>query len=95
MATMEEHLKRVNTKLQQVLKQYQFLQKENETLKLKAAELQAGKQKDAEEISRLQHQVSILKSSLGQMAEADKKIFEKQINHYIKEIDKCISLLSE
>jgi len=29
------------------------------------------------------------------MTEADKKAFEKQINQYIKEIDKCIGLLSE
>jgi hypothetical protein len=29
------------------------------------------------------------------MKKPDKKIFEKQINQYIKEIDKCIGLLSE
>ncbi len=29
------------------------------------------------------------------MTEADQKEFEKRINHYIKEIDKCIGLLSD
>jgi hypothetical protein len=29
------------------------------------------------------------------MSEADKKEFEKRINGYIKEIDRCIALLGE
>jgi len=29
------------------------------------------------------------------MSEADKKEFEKKINAYLKEIDRCIALLSE
>jgi hypothetical protein len=29
------------------------------------------------------------------MSEADKKAFEKNINQYIREIDKCIGILSE
>jgi len=29
------------------------------------------------------------------MTEADQKEFEKRINQYIKEIDKCIGLLSD
>jgi hypothetical protein len=30
----------------------------------------------------------------GDMNEKDKKDFEKQINKYVKEIDKCIAFLS-
>lgn len=92
---MEDHIKRVNNKLQQLLKQYQFLQKENEKLKETLKDLQLTKQQEAEQINQLQQQVSILKTSIGQMTEPDKKVFEKQINQYIKEIDKCIALLSE
>jgi regulator of replication initiation timing len=95
MAEMEDHIKRVNSKLQQLLKQYQFLQKENEKLKETLKDLQLAKQQEAEQINQLQQQVSILKTSIGQMTEPDKKVFEKQINQYIKEIDKCIGLLSE
>jgi hypothetical protein len=29
------------------------------------------------------------------MTEVDKKEFEKKINTYVKEIDKCISMLSQ
>ncbi len=95
MAQLEEHIKRVNNKLQQMLRQYLQIQKENEKLKEKLKELIACQAKEAEETIRLQQQVSILKLSAGQMAETEKKAFEKQINRYIKEIDKCIGLLSE
>ena len=92
---MDDHIKRVNSKLQQLLRQYQSLQKENEKLAETVKSLRLAKENEIAEITRLQQQVSILKSSIGQMAEPEKKVFEKQINQYIKEIDKCIHLLSE
>ena len=95
MSEIEDHIKRVSNKLQQLLKQYLFLQKENERLQESVKELKLAKEQETEQIARLQQQVSILKTSIGQMTETDKKIFEKQINQYIKEIDKCIGLLSE
>jgi len=95
MAEMDDHIKRVNSKLQQLLRQYQSLQKENEKLTETVKSLRLAKENEIAETARLQQQVSILKSSIGQMAEPEKKVFEKQINQYIKEIDKCIHLLSE
>ncbi len=95
MSELEEQFKRVNTKLQQLLKQHLLLQKENEKLKDILKIVQLSRDQDTEQINKLQQQVSILKTSIGQMTEADKKAFEKQINQYIKEIDKCIGLLSE
>ena len=95
MSELEEQFKRVNTKLQQLLKQHLLLQKENEKLKDILKIVQLSRNQDTEQINKLQQQVSILKTSIGQMTEADKKAFEKQINQYIKEIDKCIGLLSE
>ena len=95
MSELEEQFKRVNTKLQQLLKQHLLLQKENEKLKDTLKIVQLSRDQDTEQINKLQQQVSILKISIGQMTEADKKAFEKQINQYIKEIDKCIGLLSE
>ena len=95
MPETEDHIIRVSSKLQQLLKQHLFLQKENEKLKETLKALQENREKNEEEVTRLQQQVSILKTSIGQMTEPDKKAFEKQINQYIKEIDKCIGLLSE
>ncbi|MFT3681663.1 MAG: hypothetical protein QM791_15440 [Ferruginibacter sp.] len=95
MAELENDIKRVKDKLQQLLKQYQFLQKENERLNKEATDLRMARQKDTAEIEQLKHQVNILKSAAGQMTDTDKKEFEKQLNRYVKDIDKCIALLSE
>ena len=95
MSVLEENIKRINTKLQQLLKQYQLSQKENEQLKATVKDLETIRENDLHHITRLEQQVGILKSAAGHMAEADKKIFEKSIEQYIKEIDKCIGLLSE
>ena len=95
MAALEEDIKRVNIKLQQLLKQYLLLQKENEKFKEAANKLQEQNENQLQQIQQLKQQVNILKIAAGQLTEGDKKTFEKNINQYIKEIDKCITLLSE
>jgi len=95
MSTTEQHLKRIQDKLQQLLKQFAAVQKENSRLKTELDSAQqklVAQQKNADE---LKQQVSILKVSAGDMNDADKKEFEKRINTYLKEIDKCIAMLSE
>lgn len=95
MNDLEQHIKRINDKLQQLLKNYQQLQKDNERQTRLIDTLQQGKEKDMQQINELQEKVSILKAASGQMSDADKKEFEKNINRYIREIDKCIGMLSE
>lgn len=95
MSDLEENIKRINNKLQQLLKQYQLSQKENEQLKREIKDLKIRREHDLIRVTQLEQQVGILKSAAGQMNEADKKLFEKTIHQYIKEIDKCIGLLSE
>jgi len=92
---LSENIKRINQKLQQLLKQYQHLQKLNEdlTLGLQRAKLQEKQQQ--QHLLQLEQQVGILQSAAGKMNDEDKKAFEKHLNQYIKEIDKCIGLLSE
>jgi chromosome segregation ATPase len=95
MSNTEQHLKRIQDKLQQLLKQYAALQKENSRL---IQELASAQQKIAAfqiNTDELKQQVSVLKLSTGEMSEADKKEFEKRINGYLKEIDRCIALLGE
>ena len=95
MAELEANIKRVNNKLQQLLKQFQFLQKENERKNREIAALNEANQNKSKRVEELQQRVMILKSAAGEMNPADKKEFEKHINQYLKEIDKCIGLLSE
>jgi len=94
MSVLVENIKRINVKLQQLLKQFQLLQKENEQLKGIIQDLKTSQENDLLRISQLEQQVGILKSATGKMNETDKKLYEKQINQYIREIDKCIGLLS-
>ncbi len=95
MSDLEQNIKRINTKLQQLLKNYQHIQKNNQRQSKLIEELKAAKDKDTQVINALQEQVSILKAATGSMNAADKKAFEKNISQYIREIDKCIGILSE
>ncbi|MEI9956464.1 MAG: hypothetical protein WDM90_09235 [Ferruginibacter sp.] len=92
---LQSNIKRINDKLQRLLRQHQQLVKDNERQSKLIKELQETKERNTQTIAELQEQAGILKASTGQMTGADKKAFEKHINQYIKEIDKCIGLLSE
>ena len=95
MSDLEQNIKRINDKLQQLLKNYQLLQKENQKHQILNAALKQAKEKDNQIISTLQEKTTILKAAAGKMNDADKKTFEKNISQYIREIDKCIGVLSE
>jgi predicted nucleic acid-binding Zn-ribbon protein len=95
MNNLETHIKSVNEKLQQLLKKHIALKKDNENLR---EELKKCKEKEAEykyALHDLDQKVYVLKAASGQMSEVDQKEFEKRINQYIKEIDKCVGLLSD
>ena len=82
-------------KLQQLLRQYNRLEKENERLR---QDLEDSKKKEVltqAKVEELQQQVSILKLAAGEMSDKDKKTFERKLNQYIKEIDKTITYLSK
>lgn len=95
MSDLENNIKRINSKLQHLLKNYQLLQKDNERQLILIEELKQAKEKDNHQITTLQEKITILKAAAGKMNEADKKAFEKNISQYIREIDKCIGILSE
>lgn len=95
MPTLSENINRINAKLQQLLKQYQLVQKENQQLTNEIKELKISQENNLLRINEMEQQAGILKSAAGKMNEKDKKTFEQQINQYIKEIDKSIGLLSE
>lgn len=95
MNNLEVHIKSVNDKLQLLLKKHIALQKENESLRSEVISL---KEKEVEykfALHELDQKVYVLKAASGEMTSTDKKEFEKRINQYLKEIDKCIGLLSD
>jgi len=92
---LEAHIRRIQEKLQQVLKQYHDLQKENSQLKKDLQQSTKQSSQHQQTIDSLKQQVEVIKISSGSWDDNDKKEFEKRINQYIKEIDKCIALLGE
>ena len=85
----------INEKLQQLLKQMNRLKKENEHLKSELENQKIEKENAENKIAELHQQIAILKLATGDMTDKDKKDFERNINQYIKEIDKCISYLGQ
>jgi chromosome segregation ATPase len=95
MPELNDHIANVQAKLQQLLKQYDFLLKENDKQQQLIAALQKEQVADREQLETLQQQNLVLKASVSDMDPADKKELEQKLNQYIKNIDKCISLLSQ
>ncbi|MBA4166190.1 MAG: hypothetical protein H0X41_01350 [Chitinophagaceae bacterium] len=90
-----QQLKRIGDKLQDMLKKYELMQKENEKLR---GELMPAKQREVafmEQIADLEQKIMVLKSGAVKMDDADKKELDKKLHGYLKEIDRCISMLSE
>jgi len=95
MPELELYVKRIREKLERLLRQHHELQKENGQLKKELEKLSKQSLQHLQTVETLKQQVEVLKISSGNWNENDKKEFEKRINHYIKEIDKCIALLDQ
>ena len=95
MSELEKQVKRIQDRVQQLLKQQLLLSKENEELKKELIAFKKDATTQKSTIDELRQQSSILKMNSVEMNDSDKKEFEKRLNHYIKEIDRCIALLSE
>ena len=94
MKTVEEHINSINAKVQQLLKKYAALRKENALLSQELEERRSNEKHFLKKIDSLEMQAGILKASAGSMDEKDKHDFEKRINQYIKDLEKCITMLN-
>jgi chromosome segregation ATPase len=94
MKTVDEHIHSINTKLQQLLKKYAALRKENAVLTHELEEKRTNEKNFRDKIDSLEMQAGMLKASSGKMNEKDKHDFEKRINMYIKDLEKCIGMLN-
>lgn len=93
--TMQEQIERIRQKVGLLLKQSQGLRRENEKLLRENAQLRSQEKGYLETINHLNHQVEALQVTAVDLSDSDKKVMEKKINAYIKEIDRCITILSE
>ena len=93
MATLSNHINQLKLKLQLLLKQYAIITLENKNQKTKIKKLEEVINQYKIELEKLQQGQLILKASLDVMDESEKKKLEQKINGYVKNIEKCISLL--
>lgn len=95
MEKIDSHIARIQSKVQDLLKKHTDLQKLVSKQKETITALKQKEEEQQNKIRALEEQQHILKSAAGKLNETDKKAFEQTIGKYIREIDKCIALLSE
>lgn len=81
--------------MQVLIKKHQQLEKENKKLKDELSNLKEIQFDRKQETEVLEMQNAILKASQQQLDDKEKKELEKKLNLFIKEIDRCIALLTE
>lgn len=94
MSTIEEHITLLHAKLQLLLKKYAAVQKENLQLNSEIEDFRKNQAAALQRINALELQTDILKTSAGQLTDQEKLDFERRINQYIKDLDKCITILN-
>ena len=94
MVELDLQIKAIQDKLQQLLKQHQLLQKENGKLKKDLEKAQTLNSEKEQSLQSLKQQVDVLKLGSGNLDAAEKSALGKRIDTYLKEIDKCLSLLN-
>jgi len=95
MEQVPQQLERIQLKIQQLLKHHRALQKINLQLREEIDALKNQRDQQLESIDELRQQLIILKAAKSELSVDEKKAFEKRLGQYIKEIDRCITMLSE
>lgn len=93
--TSETVVNRVMQKLQILLQEYQQMQKEQEKLLKQLKELEQENEIQRGKIGAMEVQLAAFNSAKPSISEEEKKQLERRLQHYIKEIERCIGLLSE
>jgi len=91
----EIQLKRVHEKILQLVKQHHALQRENERMKEELKKMQIRYESLSRDADKFRQQAELLKMSGNNLEEPDKKMLEKRLNQYVREIDRCIALLHD
>jgi chromosome segregation ATPase len=92
---VEGQIQRIQDKLQQLLRQRDFLLKENGKLREELRKIQEGHADDSKRLEQLRQQVEVLTVTKTAMSEGEKRELEKRLGQYIREIDRCIAMLGD
>jgi len=91
----DQQVERISQKIHLLVKKQQSLQRVNSELRQQVHELQRQRSAQVETIDELQQQLQVLKAAKSELTADEKKAFEKRLGQYIREIDRCITMLSE
>ena len=95
MQEADQQIQRIHHKIQLLLKQQENLRKLNSELREEVNVLKKQRDSQLDSIDELQQQLVVLKAAKSELSEEEKKAFEKRLGQYIREIDRCITMLSE
>lgn len=95
MDAVDQQFNTLNEKLQLLLKHLGQLQRENAQLRTELQQARATELAAQAQADELKQQATILKFAAFEMTDKDKKEFERTLNRYIRQIDKCIAYLSQ
>jgi chromosome segregation ATPase len=93
--TLDQHIQSLQQKMQLLVKKHQQLEKENAKLKDELVRLKETQSEKKQEVEVLEMQNAMLKASQQHLDDKEKKELEKKLSLYIKEIDRCIAMLTE
>jgi len=93
MSNISEQLSRVGTKVSRLIRDLNASEKENERLRQEIEGLRRREDELSIRCREMEEQIGVLKAAAGRLDENTKKELEKRLNQYVREIDRCISLL--
>lgn len=93
METTADQIKRIEEKIQLLLKDYALSQKEVQRLQKENQKLQEELGIQSNKVKLLEQKADASKLNVSGLSEKSKKDLEKRINTYLKDIDKCLALL--
>ena len=90
-----KQFERISARIILKTKELNSLRKQNEQLLLQVEKLNEKQTELNLLLENVKQENSILKAATGRMNPEDKKNLETTINKYLRDIDKCITLLAE
>ncbi|MBZ4192215.1 hypothetical protein [Niabella beijingensis] len=91
---IEEKIRLIQEKLIQLSRKNAAIEKENMALKQDLEEARAAAASAVSNMEAAQQQLDIARYGNTSMSTEERKAFEKRVNGYLREIDRCIALLS-
>lgn len=93
MAVLNQHMIELQEKLQTLLKAYRQVQKENQRLEKELNSIQNLQESNNAALTVLEQKLAAANMSSGSWDLEEKLKLQKQIDGYLREIDKCLALL--